>query len=438
MPHAASKAESKSGLTAKLYTLEDVETQLPPTYGSAELRSRAARSVPAPPRPATGGLKDLWDDSVHSGKAKRRSALRGERAPKPAPSMPCWAVSVGRGSVADPGLSYNPDPTQHATLLASAAAEEERALLDAKLRAARLQPSDRYAQILDEVASAVVASSDNAAADAEFAATVTSVAQAATEKGGAETIPLQSGEDFSTGQQARKSRVHVEPRSQRAAARVALSLRFTPPLAEDLTGSLRAMKAVGAQQIASERLSALALRTGMIPLNGGVADGSISLNADGEAVVRRRGGSRPTRVFPYRMVEFPRRAPELQSLSSGRGATNARDSGDDGVAEEPSTSHPADTLAVFEGDDSEDLSQKRIAAAENGKRRGKRPHNAGKPSQIGSVPGLASGSGAPTNTAAALAAGAAVLRSGLLSTSELTGMTLQYGVKARQAWKPQS
>lgn len=324
--------------------------------------------------------------------------------------MPAWAVSAGQGAVAHPGLSYNPDAGQHAALLAEASRAEERALLEARLRVARLQPSDRHTQILHDAAAAAAGCGDAAAA------------------GSSDAAPELSGGAASSA----RSRAHIEPRSRRdATVRVSLTLPFSAPLPADLGRGLRGVKAVGAQLVAAERLSALALRTGMVPLPGG-GDAVLALAADGSVAVRRR---RPQSApaFPYRMVEFPRRAPELQALQQQpRGGKLAAAAAEE--EEGKSLAVPAAPLALFTGEEQEAGAGKEEASGGGKKKRAARA-SGGK--RGGGAPASSSGRVAG-GLAAASASAAGVLRSGVLTASELGGLTLQYGAKAREAWKPQS
>lgn len=330
---------NKAQSHVKLYTRESPKAAPPQRFLSAETRSRAALSSSrfAPPmlRVGLNETTDLWENDSSARRSQRSSA-------QPAVDMPSWAVCVGRGRVAAPGLSYNPDAVEHAAVIKDASSAEERAMLQALLLAARLQPSDQYETIL----SAVVLPSDNvskldADGDAEFTATVLS--------GSSINLPEaagQSGHLYPSQLQQPTERKTVARRYRDSATKVAQALRLTVPLASELSGSLRGMKPVGAQVVAAERMAALVLSTGQVPVRSSVRDG-VSTMLLGDAVLVRKQKKR--RSFPYKLVEFPRQAPALQALSQAVPVRTFAASNDviQTAPASTSISHGNDSLVIF-------------------------------------------------------------------------------------------
>ena len=405
----------------KLYVPEPVEPSIPPKPLSAELRVR--RTAPAKPHSgaASALLADLWGDEPRSTSSRRERHLQLQRAEAvtasaSAPAMPSWVVASGHGSVPHAGLSVNPDAGNHAALMRDAGSAEERAMQDARLRVARLLPDSHSRRLADAPPSAEDCEADTAGA--EFAAAVLSVS--------GESSHVVAPMDDDAPQRANRVRAHAEPRRRLSAAdAVALSLPFTAPLADELSNSLRSAKIVGAQLVAAERLTSLTLSTRLVPRKA-----EWSVTADGEAIVRRRRAARP-RAFPFRMVEFPRRAPELRSLAPRQQKGDTPPPGADPAA-------PEAPLVLLTGDD--DGAAESMPAQE--KKRTDRQLQQQQQRRGGNLkharPAIQRAAGGVHAHALAAGAGAGVLRSGVLTAAEIAGMTLQYSTKARQEWKPQS
>jgi hypothetical protein len=344
----------------------------PPTARET-LNARPRTALNAAVQPRAPPLRDLWEDSSTAVPLRRRRSPAGLALSDVAP----WTVGVGHGTVPHRGLSYNPDSSEHAALMQSAVDAEERAIRDARLLAARLLPGN-------------------------VAASAPCPPEAA-----AEVKPDASHRVVSP--------VIVPRRLRTAVSNVTQALRLTLPLTGEHASSLRGMRPISAQLAAAERLSALVLSTGgQVAVRSAVRDGATGLCADdGGVVLVRKGAAR--RSFPYRQIALPRQAPPLAALAP-RPAPPSR------APEADASAAPKVVRAEFGPDGSAPLSlhtgepsTHRLAAAPA-------RSTAKKGATAGSESLRQRGRGRGNSSAAA----AAVLRTGVLSTAEVAGLTLRY------------
>lgn len=300
-------------------------------------------------------------------------------------------------------------------MLRNAALVEEADINEARLLSSRVLPSSDYEAFIiagaESQATARDAECDNYAADA---------------------VPASA----------------FRPRQSRGAAavvaKVARALRLTVPLTSELSGSLRAMKPVGAQTLAAERLAVISLESGQVPLRSALRHGATGLSDDGGAVLVEK--RRPRRPSPYKSIDLPRQAPLLRALAAQTEAARLGNNPgratplddvtpqlssrrlDDAPAS--SRAEPAAELELITGDCVDADRAPAAVSDKHGRPEAPLRIRSGERSRriSASTPALHQQRGS-------ISAASSALRSGVLSAADVSGMTLKYS-KA-QAWKPQ-